>query len=167
MVNKNRNTYLLSIVFLLFTLSCKNWKETKITISKDYVINPNWDEVDNSLQVIIMDFKVDSDCINLQKVTIPELLKKLVEDESFSYTANVKYNGEKYYKRRVYFNRDNGFTWWAVDNKSSKRILGELKQDTWYLLCGLSKFKTLYYVYLDSLDSLHSFKVPASYWTNY
>jgi hypothetical protein len=111
----------------------------------------------------------DSNGLDLKNVSPPELLRKLVKDTSFVYRASVNYNGTKYSERKVYFNRDNGFLWWGDLHKSSstKRILGKLQQDNWYLLGGLSNVKTLYYIYIDSLDSLHSFEVPAAYWTNY
>jgi len=172
MIIKKGITYLAGTIFLLFAFGCIGCKEAKVTITKDYVINPNWDEVDNSFQIIRMNFKSVNDSINLQKASPPELLKKLMEDTSFSYTANVKYNGEKYSNRKVYFNRDNGFIWRKPPDIDPYRVskyetIGELQQETWYLLSGLSNVKTLYYVYLDSLDSLHTFRVPASYWTNY
>lgn len=123
MIIKKGITYLAGTIFLLFAFGCIGCKEAKVTITKDYVINPNWDEVDNSFQVIRMNFKSVNDSINMQKASPPELLKKLMEDTSFSYTANVKYNGEKYSKRKVYFSKDNGFVWWDdsdinIDRKS-------------------------------------------------
>lgn len=153
----------------LTLISCK---EKEVTITKDYVINPNWDERDNSFRVFRMNLKDSSDNINLKNVTPTELLKNLTEDTSFSYVANVKYNGEKYSERKVYFNKDNGFVWRKPPNLDPSRNLeyetiGELQQETWYFLGGLSNTHTLYYVYIDSLDSLNSFRIPASSWTNY
>lgn len=138
-----------------------------VTITKDYVINPNWDEVDNSFAVYRMKLKDSSKTIDLKDPSEPELHHGLIKDTSFSYRGFVEYNGEDYDKRKVYFNRDNGFLWWENFPKSdsTKKILGELQQETWYLLAGLSQFKTLYYVYLDSSDSLHVFKVSTM--TNY
>jgi hypothetical protein len=165
MIAKKGITYLAGTLFLmLLTLGCK---EKKVTITKDYVINPNWSEADNSFVVHRMKLKDSTQSIDLKDPSEPELYHGLIEDTSFSYTANVKYNGEDYAKRKVYFNRDNGFLWWNDLHKSSstKKILGELQQDTWYLLAGLSQFKTLYYVYLDTSDSLHVFKVSTM--TNY
>lgn len=52
-----------------------------------------------------------------------------------------------------------------MHSKCEREILGELKQETWYLLAGLSQSKTLYYVYLDTSDSLHVHKVSTT--TNY
>ena len=150
-------------------LSCIGRKEAEVTITKEYVINPNWDKVDNSFDVIKMNIKDSSDTINLKKVSSLELFKNLVEDTGFIYRASVSYNGTKYSERKVYFNRDNGFPWWGDLHKSTstKSILGELQRKTWYFLGGLGEEKTLYYVYLDSLDSLHTFRVPASDWTNF
>lgn len=168
---KNRITNILSFaVFLLLASAITGCQEAEVTITKDYVINPNWDEIVNSFEVKRMIFKVADDSINPQKTTPPELLNKLVEDTGFSFTSNVKYNGEKYSDRKVYFNRYNGFSWWKFNDIHSnykQETIGKLQQHTWYLLVGLSNVKTLYYLYIDSNDSLHTYKVPASYWTNY
>lgn len=155
------------IVNLLFVcaISCTNYKT--VTITKDYVINPNWDKVDNALEIYKMKLKDSTQIINLKDPSEPELYHGLIKDTSFFYTGFVEYNGESYAKRKVYFNRDNGFLWWKDLHKSNstKKILGELQQDTWYLLAGLSQFKTLYYVYLDTSDSLHVYRVSTM--TNY
>ena len=167
MINLNYSkTDLTGMIFLvlLMLLSCNGEKE--VTITKDYVINPNWDETANVFRVVRMKVK---DSIDLTDVSPPELLERLETDTSFAYTANVKFNGEKYSERKVYFDRENGFLWWGNIHYSNttKKILGELQQETWYLLGGLSNTRTLYYAYIDSLGNLHSFRVPASSWTNY
>ncbi len=155
--------------FLLFAFSCNRNKEAKVTITKDYVINPNWDKIDNSFDIIRMKLKENNDTINLNRVSPSELLQKLEEDTSFVYHANVLFNGTEYSERYIYFNRDNGFLWWGnlYKSNSTKKVLGELQKNTWYLLTGLSNVKTLYYLYIDTHDNLYSFKVSASHWTNY
>lgn len=170
MFKTNKITYFFaSTIFLLLAFVCTGCQEDKVTITKDYVINPNWNEISNAFQVIRMNLK-DSSNINLKNVTPPELLKKLVEDTSFSFVTNVKYNGEDYSKRKVYFNRYNGFLWGKLNDRHSnyeQETIGELQQNTWYLLIGLSNVKTLYYVYIDSKDSIYTFKVSSQHWTNY
>jgi hypothetical protein len=165
---KQGKTYLTCVVFIvLFALiGCNGQKE--VTITKDYVINPHWDKTANSFQVVRMKLKSSTDSINPKNASSSELLEKLEKDTNFSYMANVKYNGEEYSERKVYFEKENGFLWLADvhDSNSGKKILGELQQKTWYLFRGLGKEKTLYYVYLDSTDNLHTFRVPASAWTN-
>lgn len=159
--------YLIGSTFVLLTWGCTGFKEAKVTITKDYVINPNWDKTDNSFEVCRMKLKDSSKSIDLKNPTEPELYHGLIEDTSFSYIGFVEYNGAKYTERKVQFNKDNGFLWWKDLHKSNstKKILGELQQDTWYLLAGLSQSKTLYYVYLDSSDSLHVYRVSTM--TNY
>lgn len=151
-----------TIFLLLFTTCC--WKEKAVTITKDYVINPNWDEADNSFKVCRMKLNDNSKTFNLKAPSDMDLYYGLIEDTSFSYTTNVKYNGEDYAKRKVYFNKDNGFVWRKPPDidpqrNSEYKTIGEIQQETWYLLAGLSQFRTLYYVYLDTSDSLHVFKV--------
>lgn len=160
--------FIISLLSFLLIFSCSDWKEKEVTITKDYVINPNWDEVGNSLVVYRMKIKDSIKTIDLNNPTNTELYNGLIEDKSFSYSANIEHNGEDYAKRKVYFNKDNGFLWCDLNNMHSdceQKILGKLQQETWYLLAGLSQFKTLYYIYLDSSDSLHVYKV--SNMTNY
>ena len=152
---------------MLLTLGCK---ENKVTITKDYVINPNWSETDNYFRITRMHTSGSGKTIDLKEPTEAELYHGLIEDTGFSYTANVKYNGEDYTKRKIYFNRDNGFVWRKppdidISRNITFKTIGELQQDTWYLLAGLSQFKILYYVYLDTSDSLHMFKISTM--TNY
>jgi hypothetical protein len=159
MIFKNSKICLVVVIFfmLLLTVSCKR---KKVIITRDYVINPNWDEHDNSFHVVRMNLKDSSKTINLKDPSEQELYYGLVEDTNFSFSANVRYNGEKYSERKVYFNRDNGFSWWGDRYGKSKRgILGELQPETWYMLAGLSNIKTLYYVYIDSVDSFNVFTV--------
>jgi len=158
--------FFVGIVFISLIQSCTLWDEAKITITKDYVINPNWDEANNSFDIIRMKFKDSHDSINPNKPADSQLAEKLEEDTSFVYRANVSYNGTNYSERKVYFNRDNGFLWWGDlhNSSSTKKILGELQQNTWYLLAGLSPHRTIYYVYIDSLDNVHRVAKHPSNW---
>lgn len=160
--------FIISLLSSLLIFSCSDWKEKEVTITKDYVINPNWDEVDNSFVVYRMKLKDSIKTIDLKDPADAELYHGLIEDTNSSFIANVEYNGEDYAKRKVYFNRYNGFSWGKLNDIHSnyeQETIGDLQQETWYLLAGLSQFKTLYYIYLDTSDSLHVFKV--SHMTNY
>ena len=168
MVIQSFRVYLSLFFFLaLVSLSCQERRE--VVITKSYVINPYWDKTANAFRVIKMNSIDSSRRVSLANCSTSDLVKKLEKDTSFAYTGNVRYNGQSYSVRKVYFGRDNGFLWWGNLYKpnSTKTILGELQYETWYLLAGLGKPKTLYYIYLDSLDSLYTFEVPASAWTNY
>lgn len=169
MLTKKGIIYLVGAIFLMLLIAgavffirlIASFPEEKVTITKDFVINPNWVGKDDGITVTKMKLKDSSDIINLKNVSPSDLLQKLVKDTSFDYFANVKYNGVEFSKRKVYFNRDNGFIWLGDEygRKPTKRILGQLKPKTWYLLGDLSNIKTLYYVYADSFDSFHSFRV--------
>jgi hypothetical protein len=66
MSNKNRITYFFPFtIFLLLSFSITGCKEGKVTITKDYVINPNWEVINNSFDVKRMKLKVSSDNINI------------------------------------------------------------------------------------------------------
>lgn len=152
----------------MLIFSCSDWKEQEVTITKDYVINPNWNEVDNSFVVYRMKLKDSNKTIDQKNPADKELYHELIEDTSFAFVTNVKYNGENYAKSKVYFNKYNGFSWGKLNDRHSdykQETIGELQPETWYLLAGLSQFKTLYYVYLDTSDSLHVYKVSGM--TNY
>jgi len=165
MIIKKHITHFAGTTFLLlFLLGCE---EKEITITKDYVINPNWDEMDNELSIVRMNLINNSDNINLNNVSPSDLLEKLTKDTCFSYETNIKFNGVEYAKRKVYFNRNNGFVWIINPRINFEcETIGELQRNTWYKLSGLSNIKTLHYIYIDSLNNVRLFKVPASYWTN-
>ncbi|MDO5655050.1 MAG: hypothetical protein Q4G27_02800 [Flavobacteriaceae bacterium] len=162
-------TLITGLLSVFLISSCADWKEKEVTITKDYVINPNWEEKrHNSFAVYKMKLKDSTKTIDLKDPAGTELYHGLIEDSSFSFTTNVEYNGEDYAKRKVYFNRYNDFSWGKLNDMHSdyeQKILGELQPETWYLLAGLSQFKTLYYIYLDTSDSLHVYKVSGM--TNY
>lgn len=157
------------LLFLYFTSSCTYFKENKVVITKEYIINPNWDEVQNYFFLYRMKLKDSTKTIDLRDPSEAELYHGLVKDPDFSFYAKVEYNGENYTKRKVYFNKDNGFLWCRSNQMHSpcnQKILGELQPGTWYLLTGLSKISTtMHYIYIDNLDSLHVFKVSTM--TNY
>lgn len=153
-------------ILLILLCGCTVFSEKDVTITKDYVINPNWNEQDNSFDVVRMMLKDTINYINPKTTDYIVLSNKLTKDENFSYGANVKYDGTDYAQRKVYFNKDNGFLWWEDfhDSKSTKKVLGELEKETWYLLGGLSSKGSLYYVYIDSLDKIYRFKKLTSNW---
>lgn len=161
----NMKLYVINL-FLVCAMGCTN--RQSVTITKDYVINPNWDKVDNSFTVYRMKLKDSSKSINLKNPTEPELYYGLIEDSSFSFITNIKYNGVDYSKRKVYFSKYNGFSWGRLYDRHSnyeQETIGALQHSTWYLLAGLSKLRTLYYVYIDNADSVHVYKVSTM--TNY
>ena len=76
-------TLIAVLFFVLFTSACTGWKSKKVSITKDYVINPNWDKTDNSFGVYRMKLKDSSKTIELKDPTEFELYHGLVEDTSF------------------------------------------------------------------------------------
>lgn len=149
------------LLIALFTVSCTSWKEHEVTITKDYVINPNWSETDNSFEISRMVLKDSFKNLELQNPVKTQLYHRLKKDTSFTFIGFVEYNGEDYAKRKVYFNRDNGFLWWKdLHNPSStKTVLGELQKENWYLFGGLSNCGTLYFVHIDASDSIQVVKI--------
>jgi hypothetical protein len=151
----------LMLIFYMILLKLVNFNGEEITVTKDYVINPNWSETNNHISFSRMMLNDSCRTIGLKNPSEPELYYGLKSDPNYTYEASVKYNGEDYAERKVYFNRDNGFLWTKHrDGSDQKKIIGELQQDTWYQLSGLSPRPNIwYYIYLDSLDSLYVFTV--------
>lgn len=159
----------LSILFVLLLFGCNPYAEEAVTITKDYVINPNWDKQSNRFDVNEMQLKEGLEKISPSSATSFDLLQNLIKNMESSYGANVNYNSIEYSERKVYFDRDNGFTWIKLNDLHSdarQSTIGNLKPETWYLLGGLSKVNTLYYIYIDASGKLHTVRVPASDWTN-
>lgn len=155
-------------LFVVLMMGCT--EDKTVTITKDFLISPFWDKNANYIEVFKMKLKDSSQNIELKEPTESQLYYGLIKDTSFSFVANVKYNGEDYSKRKVYFNKNNGFVWRKFSNVELQQSLtfdtiGNLQQNNWYLFAGLSQLKTLYYGYLDKSDSLHVFKVSTM--TNY
>lgn len=155
----------LSLILISLLSACIFIQEPEPIITKDYIINPNWVKSHNSLDIFRMKLKDSTIIINLKNPSEPELYYGLLKDSSFYYSADVLYDGENFAQRKVYFNKDNGFLWWKdYYSNSNRRVLGNLSTNTWYLLLGI-QVPALYYIYIDSVSKVHTFKV--SQMTNY
>lgn len=151
-------------LFVAVLCSCSSHQ---IEITDEYIINPNWNTEDNSLAIHKMVSKDSTLKVDPNSISGQELFNLLIIDTSFSYRANVHFNGEKYSTRKVYFNKDNNFLWMSnpYDTNSARSILGELSKNTWYRLDGLSPSGNMYYLYLDQTGKRYVFAVYAM--TNY
>ncbi len=149
------------VPFLIFLLSgCLN---EKIEITREYIINPHWDEQANAIKINKMKLKNDSIINFFSDLGQEEILNKLEEDSLFRWFANAKIKKEYSYKNaRIYFNRDNGFTW--LDDVSGKRttIFGDLEQNTCYKFSHLVTYPFYVYIYIDSVNNVHRFDVNLS-----
>ncbi|HMR85490.1 MAG TPA: hypothetical protein PKE30_20235 [Niabella sp.] len=135
----------------------------KIEITPEYIINENWNKRDegiegNSIEIKRMKVKKDSMINPFADLTQVDILDKLEVDSSFIYTANVKINNERGNSdKKIYFNRDNGFYWWADQGERKIRVLGKLQTSSWYEISRLSYY--YYVIYIDSADKVHQFIV--------
>jgi len=84
--------YILVIGLMMILSGC--WNDKSVIITKEYVINPYWDKIDNSFTITKM--KLKDNYINLEEPSNYDLYNGLIEDKSFSYTTNVEYNGVEY-----------------------------------------------------------------------
>ncbi len=163
-----KKTLIVINLLIIFT-SCSLTRESDVIITKDYVINPYWDSLDNSISISRMKLKDSTVRINLDSVTSQQLLKYLEEDTTFSFISNVHFNGESYSTRKVFFHKDNGFLWskqYGANEFEEQEVLDSIEQKRWYLIYGLGEEKTIYYFYIDEIGNLHTFKIIASDWTN-
>lgn len=147
-------------VTILLIFMFTGCSDKKIEITNEYVVNSNWDEHANAIEVIRLKVKSDSVINPFSDLNQIEILDKLEDDSSFIFFANVKYNREKYSTRKVYFNKDNDFLWLA-DNIGDVRVktIGNLQPGSWYKFSHLVTHPYSVYVYIDSINKTHRFDV--------
>ena len=145
-------------LFALCFTSCYN---KKIEITTEYIINENWGkQMSRPIMVEKMRVKRDSIINPFLDLSQGEILSKLEEDSSFRWFANVnigKNTEEIYRTKKIYFAKDNGFTW--RDDVASRytTIFGNLEIKTWYKFSGLVGYPYFVYVYVDSTNQVHRF----------
>ena len=106
-------------VSLVLLMSCYNFSTKKVVITRRYIINPNWskDLLDNHITIYRLQLADSStpivvDSIFWSCVTGHDLLEMFVRDTCTWFAAsNIPYNGTSFRKRKIYFDRPNGFKW--------------------------------------------------------
>lgn len=166
-MNNNREKIIVYSTLFLMLMACSH---REVIITQDYVINPNWDELNNTFGVYKMDVK--SGCkLNLHNIHPPDLINNLTIDSSQSFIGMVTDNGEPYDCRKVYFNSSNDFLWCELSNlhtQCQNQVIGNLQENEWYQLIGLSRENnSSYFIHIDSTHTLHVFEVPDRIWKNY
>lgn len=153
-----------TILFALIFASCSN---KKIEITPEYIINQKWDEHANAIEIGKQMVKKDSVINPFSNLYNADLLSKLEDDSSFIFYANVKYNGEKYSTRKVYFNMDNGFYWnegYLIGTETKRTVdkIGVLEKNQWYKFSHLVTHPYYVYIYVDSSNKVHRFDVDVA-----
>jgi hypothetical protein len=146
------------IVFIALSFASCSTKNIEITT--EYIINENWGkQMSKPILVEKMWVKKDSLINPFSDLSQGEILSKLEEDSSFRWFANVnigKNTEEIYRTKKIYFNKDNGFTWWVWNGANrEKSILGNLETNTWYKFSGLVGYPYFVYIYVDSTNQVH------------
>jgi hypothetical protein len=149
---------------ILFALVAASCSDKQIEITTEYIINENWDEHANAIEINKQKVKKDSVINPFTELNNTEILSKLENDSSFIFFANVKYNGDKYSTRKIYFNKDNDFYWkegYLAGNeiKDTVKRIGALEQNYWYKFSYLKTHPYYVYVYIDSSNRVHRFDV--------
>jgi hypothetical protein len=106
-------------VSLVLLMSCYNFSAKKVVITRKYIINPNWSKnlLDNHITIYRLQLADSSRPIIVDSIfrsRDPEYdpFKTFVRDTCTWFTAfNIPYNGTSFRKRKIYFDRPNGFKW--------------------------------------------------------
>lgn len=150
----NKLTVLLAVV-----LSCTGCLRGKIEITPEYIVNPSWSKQGNSILIDRLNVKKDSTIDPFSNLEYHDLLRKLEKDASFSYVGNVKYNGEGYSRRKVFFNKKENFFWWSDKGETRSETIGNLQKNTWYKFSLLLGYPYYVFIYVDSANQVHRFDV--------
>lgn len=170
-----KNRLILIITLFISFLSCKK-NERKVTIDRTQIFNSYWNEFNFSLRVDSMYVKKDSvldifgDSFDKNLPNHWNISNKLETDSThyfgftlnyFKHSTDISENAEmksdeNKIKPTVYFNKNNGFTWYS--SKGKQEIIGELKNDCWYRFSQLTGVGIIYFVYVDSSGVTYSFQ---------
>ena len=114
-----KGIFLFGVSLVLLT-SCYNFSTKKVVITRRYIINPNWSNTCgpcNSITIYKLHLADSSRPIIVDSIfrsRDPEYdpLKTFVRDTCTWFEAsNILYNGTSFRKRKIYFDRPNGFKW--------------------------------------------------------
>lgn len=158
--------YYFLIVGLLIS-GCISFNDgDKIEITSEYIINGNWNSKSHSLKINKMKLKEDSIIVDFANSSQASLTDKLEIDSSFIYVAIIDIKpDERYSKRKIFFNRYNGFYWGLGRNSNIEvKSIGNLEKNKWYKFSELTQFIAATYVYIDSVGIVHRFDVAPSNW---
>ena len=157
---------LIYLILLLLIMSCS--LDPKIEITKDYISNKDWDEYNNSIHVEKMKVNKDS-ILNIFDANFKEdipnhwnITNKLEVDSTFYFGysgLNIKEDKVKL-QDKVFFNKDNGFTWYSADGNTN--IVGSLENNTWYKFSDLKTIPYYIYIFVDNTGKVHRFNVDMS-----
>ncbi|WP_346320280.1 hypothetical protein [Chitinophaga sp. YIM B06452] len=147
---------------LIIIISLTGCLKKKIEITAEYVINENWSKRVNSIKINKLKVKEDSTINPFSNLTHIDLLGKLEDDTTFIFVGNVKYNGENYSTRKVFFNKKNNFLWWTTKGDTQTDTIGTLQKNTWYKFSNLLTYPYYLYIYVDSTSQVHRFDVNQS-----
>jgi len=106
-------------VSLVLLMSCYNFSTKKVVITRRYIINPNWSKnLPNNITIYRLQLADSSRPIIVDSIfrsRDPEYdpLKVFVRDTCtwFFVPFEIPYNGKSFRKRKIYFDRPNGFKW--------------------------------------------------------
>ena len=141
--------------------------EGRIEITSEYIIDENWGEgISNPIMIEKMKVIKDSTINPYLDLGQGEILTKLTEDPLFRWFGNVNMGKTKEQiskAKKVYFSKDNGFTWRDDVTGRETEIFGNLERNTWYQFKGLADIR-YFVVYVDSINGMHRFTVSTVNW---
>lgn len=143
------------LAFIVAGILLPGCKNKMILITHEYIVNENWTESVNAIEISKMRLKKDS-AINIGNLNQVDVVKSLEVDSSFIYSANVNINlDEEVIGRKVYFGKDNGFFWWTHGGNMKTAILGNLEKNQWYKFSHLLTHPYDVYIFVDSSYVVH------------
>ena len=151
------------LFIVLFALCFTSCFKKKIEITTEYIINENWGvgRTSNPIMIEKMKVKKDSTINSFSDLSQREILSKLEEDSLFRWFGNVDLSNKKeeiYRTKKIYFAKDNGFTWLDDITGIRTSIFGNLEINTWYSISGLVNYP-YFVLFVDSTSQVHRFDV--------
>ena len=175
---KNVNKILLFLILFLGLLSCSERKT--IIITKEYIQNDYWNEKGrrtfdgipvNEIQILKLKLRDSVATDSLKNYSLKDYVNKgLLEIDTIDKEQNYRAFIPKTEGIKIYFNKNyDKWLWFCykknkfLDNNCTKRNIGELKNNTWYLFSNGIRSNAAYdngylvYIYVDENGQTHMF----------
>ncbi|MCR5861462.1 hypothetical protein LRS05_04550 [Flavobacterium sp. J372] len=144
------------IVFALLALSCS---KPVIEITPTYIYNSEW----STYTVEISEVELKQNIQNPGAVSGFELFNMLQKNGDGSIIkkdSNFLFSKTGFSQNKIMFTEQNGDLIWSnrKNIKQAAKVLGRLKEDTWYVLSGI-KSNWLYFAYFKSTGKHYVYSI--------
>jgi len=155
---------LLLFISVISLTSCSLNGTKNIEITKEYILNENWNE---NINICIQRMKIQDGRVldifalkfDLSEVNHWNIVNKLEADSSYVFNYYEQSNNT-FSNRKVYFNQATNGQWrtgcYSVD--SPKDTIGNLENDTWYKVSKLIPGTQFHiFIFIDQTGNVHRF----------